>query len=74
MDLPPLREEQVLYWAELHYRRSGQLPKYDSGLIVDAPGETWRGVDWALRVGKRGLSGGSSLAKLLREQRSEKTA
>src|SRR6266404_4289177 len=33
--------------------------------IVDAPGETWRAVDKALRHGNRGLPGGSSLFKVL---------
>jgi hypothetical protein len=33
----------------------------------DAPGETWAGIDSALRTARRGLPGGSSLAKLLRE-------
>lgn len=69
MSLPPLSEEQILQWAELHHRRSGQWPRYDSGSIAEAPGETWRRVDWALRLGKRGLSGRSSLARLLRENR-----
>jgi len=71
MNLPPLSEEQVLQWADLHFRRNGQWPRYDSGSIAEAPGETWRGVDWALRSGKRGLSGRSSLAKLLREKRGD---
>jgi hypothetical protein len=69
LHLPPLTVEQVLQWADLHFQRSGQWPKYDGGAIVDAPGETWAAVDSALRYGKRGLSGESSLAKLLAEKR-----
>jgi hypothetical protein len=63
--LPPLTEEQIVGWAELHYQRTGAWPQYDSGPVVDAPGETWTGVDIGLRRGKRGLIGGCSLAKLL---------
>ena len=35
----------------------------------DAPGETWLGIDTALRDGLRGLRGGSSLAQLLAKRR-----
>ena len=69
--LPPLNIEEILRWAELHRQRTGALPKYHSGPIVDAPGETWSAVDRALRFGKRGLVGGSSLAKLLAEAESQ---
>jgi hypothetical protein len=65
LDLPPLTEEQIVGWAESHRDRTGRLPKYKDGPIADAVGETWAGVDGALRLGKRGLPGGSSLAKLL---------
>jgi len=65
-NLPPLTEEQILHWADLHYQRMGKWPKYNDGQVADASGETWSGIDGALRYGKRGLlPGGSSLAKLL---------
>jgi hypothetical protein len=67
---PPLTEEKVRRWAELHFQRTGVWPQCRSGPIADVPGESWRGVDVALRVGTRGLPGGSTLARLLREQRS----
>ena len=63
--LPPLTEELVRRWAELHRQRTGAWPKYQAGPVANAPGETWAGLDYALRYGKRGLPGGSSLAKLL---------
>jgi hypothetical protein len=69
--LPPLTEAQILDWAELHCQREGTTPKYNSGLIADASGETWAGVDYALRYGKRGLPGKSSLAKLLARHRGQ---
>jgi hypothetical protein len=71
MRLPPLSEEQILRWADLHFERNGAWPKYKSGRIADAPGETWAGVDNSLRTGKRGLAGGSSLTKLLAGHRTE---
>jgi hypothetical protein len=67
--LPPLTEGQVWGWAESHYRRTGRWPQYNSGPIPEAPGETWRGIEWALQEGKRGLPGGVSLAKWLAEKR-----
>jgi hypothetical protein len=65
LHLPPLSPEEILVWAELHYERTGRWPKDSSGPITDAIGETWAAVDRALRLGKRGFPGGSSLAKLL---------
>jgi len=67
--LRPLSETQVLRWAKAHRTRSGQWPNGSSGPIPDAPGETWKGVESALRQGGRGLPGGSSLPKLLGEKR-----
>ncbi len=42
-------------------------PTKDNGQIVEAPGEAWLRVEVALRIGGRGLSGRSSLARLLDE-------
>ncbi len=66
---PRLRIEAILAWADAHFQRSGAWPKAASGPIADAPGETWTGVDMALRVGVRGLPGGTSLAQLLAAER-----
>ena len=67
--LPPLTEEQVLAWADAHRARTGRWPAIRSGPIPEAPGETWQGVQNALRLGLRGLPGGSSLARLLARER-----
>ena len=64
MRLPPLTEPQVVAWAECHRARTGAWPRNNDGPVADAPGETWAGVNYALTYGKRGLPGGSSLAKL----------
>lgn len=47
----------------------GKWPQAESGAIADAPGETWLAVDMALRNGRRGMPGGSSLAILLADKR-----
>jgi hypothetical protein len=67
--LPPLTAEQVLAWADVQRQRTGAWPSEGSGPVVGAPGETWRGVNLALSGGYRGLPGGSSLARLLAQQR-----
>src|SRR5262249_52267472 len=62
---PLLRRRGILIWARAHYRRTGAWPTARAGPIADAPGETWRAVDEALRGGQRGLRGSLSLASLL---------
>ena len=52
--------------------RTGAWPTAASGAVADAPGETWRAVDAALRVGVRGLPGGTSLAQLLALRRGQR--
>ncbi len=69
MNLPPLTPPQILRWAKAHFRRTGRWPTVRSGPIVEAPGETWCGVHGALVAGRRGLSGGSSLARFLVQHR-----
>jgi superfamily II DNA or RNA helicase len=68
-DLDPLTEEQILVWADAHHQRTGEWPGLESGIIQEAPGETWKGINHSLRLGSRSLSGGSSIAKLLEEKR-----
>lgn len=67
--LPRLTVKQILAWADRHYRRTGAWPHVRSGPIVGAPGETWSGVETALTRGYRGLKGGTSLYRLLRQHR-----
>jgi hypothetical protein len=63
--LPVLTVPQVLAWAKAHHGRTGTWPTDKSGAVAKAPGETWKGVDQALKWGYRGLTGGVSLAGLL---------
>jgi hypothetical protein len=69
LGLPPLSVEQILAWADRYHRRTGGWPRASSGPIPEVPGETWRAVDAALRGGRRGLRGSSSLARLLARER-----
>jgi hypothetical protein len=65
--MPPLTPELILAWADAQYRRTGDWPKVQSGLIHGArPPQTWRAVEAALRAGCRGLPGGSTLKRFLR--------
>jgi hypothetical protein len=60
---------QILNWADAYHKRTGQWPNLYSGTIWGKKDDSWRRVDSALRLGLRGLPGGSSLARLLAEQR-----
>jgi hypothetical protein len=62
---PDLTTEQILEWAELHTKQHGRAPTGSSGNVGAAPGETWSGIDYSLRYGRRGLEGGTTLANLL---------
>ena len=66
---PPLTVEQILAWSDAHFTRTGEWPKIRSGPVMDAPGETWAGINGALHEGHRGLPAGDSPAKLLRRHR-----
>jgi len=67
--LQALDLSRILAWADDYRRRHGRWPSRSSGAVADSDGDTWQGIDDALRVGLRGLPGGSSLAKLLEQER-----
>lgn len=67
---PALNEESIFNWAEAYYRKHGRWPTPSRGPVPDVPGETWSGVDRALQSGTRGLPGGSSLSRLIRDRES----
>jgi hypothetical protein len=69
-DRPDLTIDQILAWAKAYRTLYGVWPTAHTGPI-GATGETWLGVDQALRAGTRGLPGRSSVARLVRQQ--EKT-
>src|SRR5262249_12317852 len=67
--LPEFTIDRILAWADAHRGSTGAWPSAHSGKIQAAPTDTWLAVDKALRVGRRGLPGGSSLGQLLKERR-----
>src|SRR5205823_13950219 len=71
--LPSLNLKTILAWADAHYERSRKWPNAETGPIPEAPLETWRGVNFALRSGSRGLRIRSSLARLLARYRGKRT-
>ena len=69
---PPLSLDRILQWADQYRIRNGKWPHQNSGLIAGSHGETWKGVEMALRRGNRGLPGGSSIGKLLAQRRAKR--
>jgi hypothetical protein len=67
--LPDLTIEQILKWADDHHKKSGKWPIKSSGEVLAAPGEKWGNIQNGLVFGQRGLPSGSTLAKLLAENR-----
>jgi hypothetical protein len=61
--------KRILAWADDHKARTGRWPSAGSGPVGGTPGETWAAVNSALADGRRGLSGGDSLSRLLKRER-----
>ncbi len=68
-NVPRLRVNDILRWADAHYERTGEYPGRHSGRVLEAPGESWNAVDRALARKTRGLRGGYTLADLLARRR-----
>ena len=66
---PRLTTKQILNWADAHFERHGEWPARNSGPIAESPLEKWSMVDKALKEGRRGLRGGSSIAAFLNRHR-----
>ena len=66
-NLLPLTHAQILAWADDYKLNTGEWPSTDSGQAPD--GETWLGINLALREGLRALPGDDSLLWLLRRER-----
>jgi hypothetical protein len=69
---PDLNLELILDWAQKYYSKYNIKPTAKNKVIEfainDHQGETWLAVDAALRKGRRGLAGGSSLANLIHDK------
>jgi hypothetical protein len=66
---PVLDLAQILDWADAFHAQHGRWPTLNSGRVIGTLSESWRRVDSALRLGLRGLPGGTSLAKMLVDER-----
>jgi hypothetical protein len=64
--LPPLHIETIRLWVVAYRNRTNRWPTSKSGAVLEAPGETWGCIHQALKVGQRGLPGGSSLPEVIR--------
>jgi hypothetical protein len=67
-----LTENWILEKAGEYKRKHNRWPVKTSGPIEGAD-ETWMGIDSALRDGRRGLPGGSTLSKFLGREKSDLT-
>lgn len=63
-----LSEPLIFRWAKAHRRQHGRWPNRDSGPVQGTNGETWQGIDVALKHCGRGIKRRSSLAQLLRSR------
>jgi hypothetical protein len=70
--MPLLTLDGILAWSDAYHANKGQWPHADAGPIAGTAGETWAAIDAALMKGCRGLTGRSSLAKLLARHRGKR--
>lgn len=61
----PLSEATIWDWVLAHRRRTGKDPSRDSGPVHGAPGESWGGIDGALKHRARGLTRGETLKQFI---------
>src|ERR1043165_6904754 len=66
---PVIHISEILTWADAFRRRFHRWPCRDDGPVEGQINLTWCGIDQALKKGHRGILPGSSLAKLLRDER-----
>jgi hypothetical protein len=70
LEQPRLSVPEILAWADAHHAATGAWPTVRSGPVCAAPFPvTWHVVSNALKWGYRGLPRGSTLARLLAEER-----
>ena len=67
--LPDFTIPQILAWADSHHAATGRWPTEESGPIPVSDGVHWSHVRDALRKGRNGRPGGSSLPRLLAAER-----
>jgi hypothetical protein len=68
-DPRPISIPDILRWADAYKERHGQWPDSKSGPVPEAPGESWKTIQRALKSGRRGLPAKSSIPRLLTAHR-----
>lgn len=72
-NLPVLTEDIILIWCDIFHTNHKDWPTgTDKRQVPTQPNESWSGINAALQKGVRGLSGKSSLSKLLGEKRGKR--
>jgi len=66
---PALSVKQILAWADDEHAQTGRWPTCHGGRVIGTDDESWSAIDLCLRLGLRGLPKGSSLTRLLAEER-----
>jgi hypothetical protein len=66
--LPSLSPMKIKAWVRFYVARHGRAPTRASGPIPNTGGETWSGVDNALKYVRRGIKSKSSLSELVRAE------
>ena len=64
----PFTVDEVLAWADVYHARHGTWPTERSGTVPES-GVNWKSINNSFKHGTRGLPGGTSLAKFLKEHR-----
>jgi hypothetical protein len=65
----PLTQKTIVNWAKTYHARTGTWPSVSTKERIHETGERWGTIDQALKMGHRGLPGGSSLARLLGKEK-----
>src|SRR5262249_61464139 len=69
-----LYTSQILTYADAYQEQTVHWPNRAAGPVAGTLDDTtWNGITLALQHGNRGLPGGSTLARLLAEQRQART-
>lgn len=71
-DQPRITQKQILQWCDAHFRRTGQWPTAESGSVEGVPNEKWMAIHDALRLNRRGLRTGCTLAQFLIKHRGKR--
>ena len=61
----PITQRMILRWVEQHRDRTGKWPTSSAGEIPGTSGLTWKQLNQVMLRGRRGLTAGSSVARMM---------